>query len=194
MRRNIIWGLAVLALIATPAVIGLVALRGDDGGSRRSAALIDEKGAGAGYRLTIPPITPSGKAIDVVSYSWGVKSPGVVSGGAATGKAVFGNLIITKKIDQASPLLVKGVVMGSKYPAVVLTLYKSAGGTPATYMTYTLTNAIIASVDHSGTADAVPTEQVEFAYSALKLESAEVSDDGRAETPTQFEYNLAEQR
>jgi type VI protein secretion system component Hcp len=61
-------------------------------------------------------------------------------------------------------------------------------------MTYTLTNAIIASVDHSGTADPVPTEQVEFAYSALKLESAEVSDEGRAETPTQFEYNLAEQR
>jgi type VI protein secretion system component Hcp len=61
-------------------------------------------------------------------------------------------------------------------------------------MTYTLTNAIIASVDHSGTADDVPTEQVELAYSALKLESAEVGEDGRAETPTEFEYNLAELR
>jgi type VI secretion system secreted protein Hcp len=195
MRRTILWIAAALALIAIPALIGLVALRGDDGSSRRAAALIDDgKGGSAGYRLTIPPITPSGKAIDVLSYSWGVKSPGVVSGGTATGKAVFKNLVITKKIDQASPLLVKGAVMGSKYPSVVLTLYKNAGGAPAAYMTYTLTNAIIASVDHSGNADAVPAEQVEFAYGALKLESTEQSEDGRAEAPTQFEYNLAELR
>jgi type VI secretion system secreted protein Hcp len=196
MRRKVLWIAAALVLIATPAVIGLVALRGDESSSqaRRPAALVPEGAkSGAGYQMKVTGVTPTGQAIGVLSFSWGVKNPGsALSAGTATGKAQFKELTITKTLDQASPLLVKAAVAGTQHDSV-LTLFKNVGGVVTPYATYTLTNAMIVSVDHSGNADDIPMEQVSFAYSALKVESADASAgaEGKLSPTNQFSYDLA---
>jgi type VI secretion system secreted protein Hcp len=189
-RQKALWSLLALALIVTPAVVGLLVING--GSESRSKGALVAEGTGAGYELTIAPITKSGEAIDVVSYGWGVNVPGAVAGGTATGKAQFRNLVISKKLDGTSPLFVKGAVTNTMYPTVVLKLYKGSGGKPAAYATYTLTRAYVVRVDHGGTADNLPTEEIEFSYQKLAIEGGTLdTSTGEVGPPSQFSYDLA---
>jgi type VI secretion system secreted protein Hcp len=198
MRKKILWVAAVLALIATPAVIGLVALRGDDGSSsaaRRAGALVQvgAKGGGAGYQLVIPPITPSGQAIEVQSFSWGVRNAGGTTySGATAGKAQFNDLVIVKQIDQTSALFAQHVANGKHLQSAVLTLFKATSAGPVEYAKYTLTDVLVGSATHSGNADAVPTEEVSLNYATIKADVSTVNSAGTKTGIEQFSWNLAE--
>jgi type VI secretion system secreted protein Hcp len=187
MRQKILWVAAALVLIGIPAVIGLIAL-GDDG-DRRSAALVQE-GAG-GYQLVIPGITATGQAIEVLSFSWGGTANATVgTGGLTAGRAQFGDLQITKKVDTASPLLGMGLSKGTHYPSAKLTLYKGSAA-PAEYMIYTMTDVLITSLQHGGSADEVPSEQISLAYAKLQVTAKDVRDDGKVGGQTTFLYDIA---
>jgi type VI secretion system secreted protein Hcp len=180
MRRKALWGLLALALIVTPAVIGLIVIGGDSG--RNQAALVQEGGPTA-YQLTIAGITPAGQAIDVKSFSWGVSNGATIGSattGAGAGKAKFDELVITKKIDEMSPLLYKAVAVGTGAPTAVLKLYK-AGEKPISYMTYTMKQVFVSSLKHAGTADDVPNEQVTLIFGSNVLETT--GDAGKAAAP-----------
>jgi type VI secretion system secreted protein Hcp len=178
VRRRILWVAAVAVLVATPAVIGLVALRGDDssGEARRAAALVDEGAKGGGHQLTIDALTPANQAIDVLSWSWGVTNPGaqaMATGGTATatGKAQLSELNFVKKVDEVSPKLFLGAASGNDYTQAVLRLFNPSNGTE--YMTVTLTNVYIASVQYGGNKDEIPTETVSLAFSKLTIATAD---------------------
>jgi type VI secretion system secreted protein Hcp len=189
MRRKILWVTAALVLIAIPAVIGVVALSGDDGSARRAAALVPEGSPAAAYQLVVDGITPAGEAVDVVSYSWGVTgAPISPTTGTASGKAQFSNLEISKKLDETSPLFVKAATLGSPHSSAVLNLFRGGSGKP--YATYTLTNAHVASVAHGGSADAVPTENISLSYSKLTIEIASVDADGQLGATRTFTYDV----
>jgi type VI secretion system secreted protein Hcp len=178
MRKKLIWGAAVAALVVTPALIGVFALGGDD--SRRSGALI-QPGTG-GQELVLGGLNTGGQAINVESYSWGGSAAIDTATGAASGRAKATELSISKKIDSATPLLMKGLSQGTKYPSATLTLYK--GEKAQKYMEYKLTNVIISSVQHGGSADEVPNEQVSFAYSRLESTVEDRDGDGKMTTNT----------
>jgi type VI secretion system secreted protein Hcp len=179
MRRKMLWGLLALAVIVTPAIIGLVVVRGDSG--RNQAALVAAGGTVA-YEMTMDGITPPGQAIDVKSFSWGVSNPISMSAttGAGAGKAKYDEFVFTKKIDEMSPLLFKACASGTHSPTVVLKLYK-VGAKGGPYMTYTLKTAFISSVKHTGTADEVPTEQVTLVFGTAIQEI--VGESGKAVAP-----------
>lgn len=194
MRKKVLWIAAVLALIAIPAVIGLVALRGDDGSSRRSAALISA-GTGGGYQLVFtggtPAVHAAGKAIDVESYSWGANADASVTSGLLRGSsAKFGDLQITKKIDTASPNLGAGLAKGTQYPSVTLTLYKTSEPDPQIdYLTYKMSDVLITSIQHGGSGNDLPTESISLAYGQLEVIAKDTAAKGGG-TPTTFKYNL----
>lgn len=191
MRRRITWAVAALVVVAAPAVIGLVLVGGDDQ-ARSKAALVNEGGGGAAYQLVVNGLPmPANQAIQVLHYSWGVTNPGgAPTTGSGAGKAQFGNLEITKKIDETSPLLVKGVVTGNPYPTAELKLY-AIGKVSGPYATYTLKNVYIVSVQHNGAADDVPSEHVSFDYTSLTLDTASVSETGELEGSNRFGWDIA---
>jgi type VI secretion system secreted protein Hcp len=180
MRKKLLWAAVVVALVATPAVVGVLALGGDD--SRRSGALI-QPGTG-GYELLIAGLPPSGQAMQVQSYSWGGSAPTVFSSGSLTrsGAARMTELSIAKKIDSASPLLIKGLVAGTRYASATLTLYK--GERAEKYMEYKMTNVLISSVQHGGTADDVPAENVSFVFERLETNVEDKDEGGKVQANT----------
>jgi type VI secretion system secreted protein Hcp len=191
MRRKVIWIVGVLALVAIPAIVGLAVVGGGD--DRRAGALT-QLGTGAGYQLVVSGLTPSGEAAEVLSYSWGATANAtLVSGsGLAAGKAQFSDLQVAKKIDKTSPLFVKGVSTGQIYPSATLHIYKGASGEkPVEYMTYQMTNVLITSVQHAGSADDVPGENVSLAYAKLQVTTKDLDSSGAVVGQTTFLYDLA---
>lgn len=197
MRKKLIWIGAALVLIAIPALIGLVALRGDDDSSssaRRAAALVPAGlKSGAGYQLVIPGVTPSGQAIEVHSFSWGVKNASgtTYSGGTTAGKAQFNDIVFTKQIDQTSAMLAQACANGKHYPSAVLTLLKSSPNGPVEYAKYTLTDVLIGAVEHSGSASEVPMESISLNYVSIKSDLSTVDNSGTKTGTGLFSWNIA---
>ena len=197
MQKKILWVAAALVLIAIPAVIGLVALRGDDDGStasRRAAALVPAGPTGGGFQLTIPGVTwlPSTRAIDVLSYSWGVSNAGRTDySGLTAGKASFNDLQITKQIDQASPHLALSAASGKHLQSAVLTLYRNSAVGQVKLATYTLTDVLIGAVQQSGSSNEIPMEQVSLNYAQVRAEFSGLDAKGGVTTAERFGWNLA---
>ena len=190
MRKKAIWGTVLAVLVATPAVLGLVLLGGDDDSSSRRAAALVAVGTGGGYELVVSGLTPPGEAADVLSYSWGASNnASFASTGLTSGRAQFENLQITKKVDIASPNFGKAVAMGSHYPSATLTLY-SGSEKPTAYMIYKMTDVLITGVQHGGSANDMPTEQVSLNYAKLEVTHKEL-DEGTVKRQTLFAYDVA---
>lgn len=191
MRKTVLWIAVALALIAIPAVVGLVALKGDDD-SRRSGALV-ALGKGVGYQLVIQGLTPPGKAIDVESFSWGIANAGAADrSGLSAGKAQLHDLVITKKLDQTSPLLANSVATGKHHTSAVLTLYKQdpAKGLAVKFATYTLTDVLIGNAQHSGGSPEIPSESISLNYGKLDAEISTVDAAG-VSPPEKASFDLS---
>ena len=116
---------------------------------------------------------PGSPSLEISSWSWGVSNTGSVGsgGGGGAGKASFNDLTITKVVDKASPKLALLCATGEHIPSVVLTVNRP-GGSTLPYLEIKLTDAIITSVQHSGSggdANAQPTEKVTFQYRRVEL-------------------------
>lgn len=84
-------------------------------------------------------------------------------------------------IDKASPKLALFCASGQHIPTVTLTVQRP-GGSTLPYFEITLTDAIVTSVQHSGSGgdNAQPTERVTFDYRRVELKYTPV--DGNAVT------------
>ena len=189
MRNKLIWIAAALVLIAIPAVVGLVALRDDDGSSsaRRAGALVVPGGTTA-YQLQLTQAlagTPAIKeAIVVESFSWGAQNPttiGSATGGAGAGKIQFNELHINKKVDKASPLLFKQMATGSHYKTAILTLRK--GGEKEPYMTFTMETVFISKMNYGGGTPELVDEEITFVFGKVGVQSNDRNADGTLATP-----------
>jgi len=121
--------------------------------------------------------------IEVLSYghtmSMPVSSSKSSAGGASTGRTQHGDLAITKYIDLASPKLAEAVSKGTHYKTAKLELCR-AGGSQVPYLTVSLGQVLISSVQHSAaaptnsaghseaTTDLLPTEAVTLNYGTIE--------------------------
>ena len=89
--------------------------------------------------------------IQVLSWSWGLSQTGtthMASGGGA-GKVNVADINVTHHVDAASPALIQACCKGTHFDTATLTMNK-AGGTALAYVTITLHDIIISSVNTSG--------------------------------------------
>jgi type VI secretion system secreted protein Hcp len=159
-----------------PAVVGLLALN-DDGG-RTQGALVEEGGPES-YQLVIAGVTPAGaggtpagQAIAVEDFAWSAENPttiGSATGGAGAGKIKFNEFVITKKVDEMSPLLYKQMSFGAHAQTATLTVRRAES---APYATFTFKTVFITKMDYSGASQEVPTENVHFVVGSWTLESS----------------------
>jgi type VI secretion system secreted protein Hcp len=86
--------------------------------------------------------------IQVLSWSWGMTQSGTthMAQGGGAGKVDVHDMHITHHVDAASPNLILACCKGTHFDSATLTMRK-AGGTALEYVTVTLTDIIIASVN-----------------------------------------------
>lgn len=196
MRKTVLWIAAALALIAIPAVVGLVALRDDDSSSsaRRAGALVAPGSTATAYQLQLTQALAGApalkEAIVVDSFSWGPSSPttiGSATGGAGAGKVAFNEFKITKKVDRASPLLFRQMATGSHYKTVVLTLRKAGEKEP--YMTYTMDTVFVTKINYGGGSPEVANEEVTFVLGKVVVQSTDRNADGTLAPAVQYGWD-----
>jgi type VI secretion system secreted protein Hcp len=127
------------------------------------------------------------KAIDLLSFSEGVaRAVATTAGaGARVGKVSCSDLSIMKVVDVASVPLIKAAFTGQIIPHVTVIYDKPVGDKQQTYFTITLSNAIVTSVQHSGSNEN-PTESVSFSATAFAYSFSPEKDDGTLDKPLTF--------
>jgi type VI secretion system secreted protein Hcp len=119
------------------------------------------------------PSTSKEKAIDILSFSFGASQTAVIgvgsSGGEArSGRANLADISIMKVVDKTSPLLFDDCVTGNYLKTVDIIYDKPMGDDQQDYYKIHLENALITSIQHSGSSEN-PVESVSFAYSKIKV-------------------------
>jgi len=127
------------------------------------------------------PSTSKQNAIDILSFSFGATQTAVIgvgsSGGEArSGRANLQDISIMKVLDKTSPLLFDDCVTGNYLPSVDIIYDKPMGDDQQDYYKIHLENALITSIQHSGSNEN-PTESISFAYSKIKV-SYNPEEDG----------------
>jgi type VI secretion system secreted protein Hcp len=127
------------------------------------------------------PSTSKTNAIDIMSFSFGASNTAVLGAGssggeARAGRADFSNVSIMKVLDKTSPLLFDSCVNGTFLKKVEILYDKPVGNTPTDYFTILLDDALITSVQLSGSNEN-PMESVSFAFSKVKV-SYNPEEDG----------------
>ena len=113
--------------------------------------------------------------IDVISFGSSVtpsRSVGTACG-AKSGKIV-NSFFVSKQIDKASPKLFLAAAQGTNFATVTLRLFKPdpTTGSPVNYVTITLSNAVVSSINGGGVHSDDPQETVTFAYAAIQYDYA----------------------
>jgi type VI secretion system secreted protein Hcp len=128
------------------------------------------------------PSTSKTDAIDILSFSWGASQTATYQAGASgkeakAGRANLGDLTIMKVLDKTSPALFDHCVTGNILPKIDLYYDKPVGDSQADYFKIELTDALITSVQLSGSSEN-PVESVSFAYQKIVVAYNPEGDDG----------------
>ena len=131
--------------------------------------------------------------IEVLSFSWGVTNPAVISGGAGggggAGKATFHDLSIVHNLDKASPLLLRACATGMHIKDAVIT-HRKAGKGQQEYLIVKLNDVIITGVTHGGSAGQAISENVTLAFAKVDLEYKPQKPDGSLDAGIHFKFDL----
>src|SRR5262250_2675758 len=130
--------------------------------------------------------------IDVDSYSWGMTHPIQPGGtGQSAGESTPSQLVVSKTDDKATPNLMKFCMNAKSFPTVLLTCRKR-GEKPIDYLKITMKNAVVASVQDSGSGDGTPAhESVSFAFTAVEVEYTPQKEDGTPDGSVKTTWDFA---
>lgn len=130
---------------------------------------------------------------DVLSWSWGMTNPPIVSGSGADGGTVkVRDLTIVKRVDSASPKLLQACANDTPLNRAVLTL-RQLGGNSVVFYRYVLENVRVTSVTHSSGEDQ-PVESVSLAFTRVGAEYISITPLGTPGDKNRFAWDLAANR
>lgn len=109
-------------------------------------------------------LTIVGEREPILGFSIGVSHTRSNTGGGA-GKADFGDLVVLKKADKATPKLLQACADGTQLPEVTLDILTAKG---TTYMTIKMKTVFISSYQTGGSAGDDPTESLSLNYADLE--------------------------
>jgi type VI secretion system secreted protein Hcp len=129
------------------------------------------------------PSTSRQKAIDILSFSFGGSNTTVIGPGASgsesrAGRADISNVSIMKVLDKTSPLLFDDCVTANILKKVEIIYDKPMGDKQEDYFKLTMENALITSVQLSGSSEN-PSESISFAFEKIKVSYAPEKADGK---------------
>jgi len=113
--------------------------------------------------------------IELLGVSFRVTNPttiGSATGGAGTGKASFSEIVVTKRVDKASPKLFLTAANGTHYPQALITFFDTnKKGQLLLRFTIELTTVFVSSYQVGGNLDGL-SESISFAVGKIKLTEA----------------------
>ncbi|MEQ9315444.1 MAG: type VI secretion system tube protein Hcp [Henriciella sp.] len=165
-------------------------------GAAAALCLIASPAYAAGF-MKIPDIPGESQRadhedeIDFSTVTWSVASDASaqVGAGRARARSQVGPVIVEKAVDSSSPYLFQAAATGKSFKEVTLAVRKDSGEAHLDYLTITLTNVKIASVE-SMAGDA-STEQVTLNYEKINIKYVEQADDHSAGDEHEIEYDVA---
>jgi type VI secretion system secreted protein Hcp len=103
-------------------------------------------------------------AIDLQSFSWGASRGMSSSTGGQAGAPNVSEIMITKSVDSASPVLMKCAATGCHYPSATLYVRKAGGSQLEQYQ---LSDVMLSHFSSSG--GDRPTESITFNFTKIEL-------------------------
>lgn len=113
------------------------------------------------------------------------------SGGHTVGRTEHGDLIVTKEIDSASPMLYQALSGGTTFQSAQIDVYRAAGdGRRVKYLEISLKNVIIAHVNFAIDGGPLPLESFSLRYAAIQWKYVKQGIDGGQAGVTQGMWSL----
>lgn len=108
--------------------------------------------------------------IELLAFSWEMRSPREAITKQAVGRLNYGNLVVHKRIDSASTALMSMMATNEEIKKAVLTV-RRAGIEAADYLAITLSKAFVVAyvLDAGDSSEARLGERVEFAYESIEV-------------------------
>lgn len=129
-----------------------------------------------------------GNEIQVINWTWGMRSNSDLGGTGPSGRTTLHELIVYKRLDSASTALMSVMRNNENIKKAVLTVRK-AGGSPLEYFIVTLENARITAIDlETGSiGDAADVrERINLSFKRINIEYVPQGADGQARGSTVF--------
>ena len=130
--------------------------------------------------------------IEVVSWNWGIAQSGSMAtgGGGGTGRADFGSLDFTHRVDKATPNLMKICATGEHVEEAVMTIRKS-GTDPQEFIIMTMEKVFVTQISPSGqSGDGEIYEGVSLQFSKVEFEYKPQKEDGSLDAGVTFKYDI----
>jgi type VI secretion system secreted protein Hcp len=131
--------------------------------------------------------------IELDSAMFGMDRPSdsrVGKGGySATGKLQVHNITVTKQTDGASPQLTIAALQGTFDKTIQIAFTTTSQGGMVNFMSYTLTNAGIASTQTTANQNGLPTESYSLSFGKIQFTFNNMDQAGKS-SPTITGYDL----
>ncbi|WP_207480959.1 Hcp family type VI secretion system effector [Arenibaculum pallidiluteum] len=132
--------------------------------------------------------------VDVSSMQFGVgRAISTPTGRAANREASepsVSEITMTREMDKSSPLFFKEAVSGKSGKTVQIDLV-TTGDPGDTYMTYTLTDALVSSYSVSANGSGQPQESISLNFSKIELKYTPHDANHKPQAPVVSSYDLA---
>lgn len=138
--------------------------------------------------------------IEIIKFAWAIDQPDTYSksshGALTAERANFASFKVIKATDKATPKLALACAAGQHIKNAKLELCRATSD-QETYMVYELDDIIVKGFRPTGDAhadEAVPTEEVEFAYGKVTLTYTQYDKTGKSVGNVAANWNLMENR
>ncbi|WP_186271559.1 Hcp family type VI secretion system effector [Burkholderia gladioli] len=133
--------------------------------------------------------------IELKSWDWSVTQPrsatSSTSGGHTAERCEHSDMVFTKELDMASPLLYQHASGGTTFDEVSIDFMRSDGeGKRVKYLEIKLKYVIISSVTPSVQAEGLPVEQFSLKYAAVQWKQTKQNIGGNQGGNTQGAWSL----
>jgi type VI secretion system secreted protein Hcp len=131
--------------------------------------------------------------IEVLSWQWGMANEGTghYGGGSGAGKVQVSDIIISKRVDTATPVLMKSCTKGDHIKKGTLVVRK-AGGDQLEYFKIELGDILVSSIQASSAGDSPSLfETVALNFKTFKVTYVPQTKSGGAGAPSEFGYDLS---
>jgi len=127
--------------------------------------------------------------IQIDSFSFGASQPGVVAGGAGTGKVQFQNFHFTTHSSKASPKLLQACASGVHLKEATIVMRK-AGETPIEFIHIKLNDVLISSYSLNGDGIIAPTDSSALAFMKVDFAFIPQTPNGGLGAPISAGWDL----
>ena len=111
--------------------------------------------------------------------------------GAGVAQAEFGNFVITKFVDKATPNIMKLASNGKLLPKVDIEILKAIGDKQTKYLTHELKNVLVTSFQSNVDGSGDVTETITLSFDHLATTYTSVAQDGTSKGNVAFKYDRA---